>query len=702
MLYHRQCVISASIDPLQEALFKTIADAKYTCNQVQLILRTLEESKSDLCVLDATGNSFLLAALRRENNEEIAGFLYQFFKQKKLDAAIWTVPSCQRSALWFAARNGYAKIVKSMIAEYPHPNLFFVNTLIPDSVTPLALADKQGTTMLMVAAENGHVDVVKILLAEIKAANLNSVIDQSDKSGYSPLARACKNGHINVVAELLQNGARLDICTNHLESPILLATNNLHKDVVKLLLAQNPSASLLNELDRSGRTALYYAVVKGEAEIIAALLLAGASFALEKQRLFNLVLLPRNKVVDVLEYLNARGVFIGIKIPAAIKKMANTKMSWMTFLDKNPEFPHFTSEQMSHVKVHAKRALISANKADAVLKSNILRLVGAKFGLKALLDFTLNQTDYLDQIKLPDKLDELVSDKVKQRLAVVHVDEMDDELSSIQTVDHLDSIPELQQRVLAQIERLLCDGNNLCNEENTEDLVVEEDVRPDFLLNSNRIDIVALMDCIDKLHAELNHCYDSETWQYKRKGLFKLVIVILLLVACIVASILGALARVDNSGLSILFKFLKMMPAIFILTAGTLLVLKQYELENLLKRHQLLFDNKLEWPLRELTEQQFCGYQKAIHDLQALQQALTQDYPDFARQLNTILANADINIDAASKKLHAAKPLLEKLMPEMNLQRKSINWQMFKPASVAIAEEEEVVDMDETSGLLVV
>lgn len=681
MLYHRQCAISSTIEPLQEALFKTIADPKYTCAQVQFLLRVLEESKNDLCVLDRAGNSYVLAALSRQNNEEMASFLYHFFKQKKLDAGIWTVPSCQRSALWFAARHGYTKIVKSMLDDYPHPDLFIVKELIPDSVTPLELIDERAVAPLAAAAEHGHVEIVKLLLSAIKKVNLETIIDRSDKVGYSALARACKNGHVGVVNELLLSGASVNVYTNYRESPLLLAVENQHKAVVNLLLTKNLSDDLLNAANRVGFTALYYAIVKGEEELIANLLLAGASFAAEKQDLSILTKLPKEKSVEVLDYLNVRGVFIGRRLPQLLVKMASPDMLWLTWLNARPIFVDTTLEQKNHIKVHVKRALLSAKVVDSVLEKNILSFVAAKFGLKELMEFTLNQTHYLAKVKLPSGLNEIISDKNKQRLAIVHADEVEEE-SFIQTVGYLNAMPALQQKILAHIEKLLTPENK------EDEYIVEMEDSVDIKLSGNRIDIIGLIDAIDNLRKELMRCYDDETWQHKGRTLFCWLIGIFSLVSVVLSLVATGLSTHDGP-LSPLFVFLKCLPAVVIGIGAILFFIYIERVVGFLKRHQLWFDTKLEWPLRCLTEQQSEEYQHAITGLQALQQALVQDYPALARQLNHILAEADINIGAASKKLNAAKHLLEQVMPEINSQGKAIQWRLFKPAVVPCVEIEE-------------
>lgn len=86
---------------------------------------------------------------------------------------------------------------------------------------------------LFTAAQNGQIQVVKRLLAE-KGAN----VDQKDNNGWTPLNIAAQNGHSNVVELLLAKGAKIDQANSNGWTPLNSASLNGHSNVVELLLAK--------------------------------------------------------------------------------------------------------------------------------------------------------------------------------------------------------------------------------------------------------------------------------------------------------------------------------------------------------------------------------------------------------------------------------------------------------------------------------
>ncbi len=143
-------------------------------------------------------------------------------------------------ALYLAAQNGYADIVK-LLLDIPGIN---VNKMKPSGATALSLA-----------AEKGHTEIVAMLLA-VPEINPNTV-----KPGYPNTASlAAMHGRADTVALLLSD-ARVDINQPDAAGRRALhyAANNNHCDVLRILLS-NPkidrhvAASVRAEAEAQGRS----------------------------------------------------------------------------------------------------------------------------------------------------------------------------------------------------------------------------------------------------------------------------------------------------------------------------------------------------------------------------------------------------------------------------------------------------------------
>jgi L-asparaginase II len=91
--------------------------------------------------------------------------------------------------------------------------------------------------------------------------------------GYTPLHLACQNGHAEVVKALLKKGADLQTKKSFGWTPLQNACENGHVEVVKALLEKGAD---LHAKTNDGNTPLHYACQNGHGEMIMALLEKGA------------------------------------------------------------------------------------------------------------------------------------------------------------------------------------------------------------------------------------------------------------------------------------------------------------------------------------------------------------------------------------------------------------------------------------------
>jgi ankyrin repeat protein len=103
----------------------------------------------------------------------------------------------------------------------------------PARAMPKKNVDKFGATRLARESEKGD-------LAQVQAAYdaAPEELDQVDFAGIAPLQKAALHGYDDVVEFLIQKGCRTDCESNDRDTPLIDAVENLHLDVVRILLDQ--------------------------------------------------------------------------------------------------------------------------------------------------------------------------------------------------------------------------------------------------------------------------------------------------------------------------------------------------------------------------------------------------------------------------------------------------------------------------------
>jgi ankyrin repeat protein len=131
--------------------------------------------------------------------------------------------------------------------------------------------DKNGTTPLMLACEEGQTGMVNVLLQHVGPEALR----ETNEHGLTALHCAALWGHGETVTFLLGQGAQANSRDEDGTTPFMMACQQGHMGVVKVLL-QHMGKQALQETDNEGRTALHYAAYGGHEEIAAFLISQGA------------------------------------------------------------------------------------------------------------------------------------------------------------------------------------------------------------------------------------------------------------------------------------------------------------------------------------------------------------------------------------------------------------------------------------------
>jgi ankyrin repeat protein len=134
---------------------------------------------------------------------------------------------------------------------------------------PRLLLSERYETLLTRAAARGHVGTVRLLLER------GLDVDTPDAVGTSALHIAASRGHEELVSLLLTSGADASMVGPMGWTALMNASAHGRAGVVRLLL-RSMGARGLDVRDRGGCTALWLACFCGRADVVRALLLAGA------------------------------------------------------------------------------------------------------------------------------------------------------------------------------------------------------------------------------------------------------------------------------------------------------------------------------------------------------------------------------------------------------------------------------------------
>ncbi|MGP6977456.1 ankyrin repeat domain-containing protein [Klebsiella pneumoniae] len=133
-------------------------------------------------------------------------------------------------------------------------------TTLANAGADTSLADKSGTTPLMLAAAGDDPDLVLAAAGDdpdlVLALSASGVeVDQPNREGLTALQVAAGQGAPAVIAALVQRGAKVDQLSANDLSPLMLAVKMNNKANVEALLAAGASVNLSN---KAGYTAIGY------------------------------------------------------------------------------------------------------------------------------------------------------------------------------------------------------------------------------------------------------------------------------------------------------------------------------------------------------------------------------------------------------------------------------------------------------------
>ncbi|XP_067125162.1 serine/threonine-protein phosphatase 6 regulatory ankyrin repeat subunit B-like [Centruroides vittatus] len=242
------------------------------------LVKLLLESGSDVNMENKAMKETSIHYCSREGNEDILKEILEHLSPAEVQSAFNRQSKYGWSPLLYACRAGHPNLVKVLLQHGARVDIF----------------DESGKAALHLAAEYGHHEVVDILLQN------NAFVNSRSKKGLTPLHLAAKHGYNGIVQHLVaDHGAvldaltlikktplhlaaekgKLDVCSTLLElnadahaidnqgqTPLLLAAENDHPEIVKLFLHHKPE--LVSMANSSGFTCAHIAAMKGSVAVI--------------------------------------------------------------------------------------------------------------------------------------------------------------------------------------------------------------------------------------------------------------------------------------------------------------------------------------------------------------------------------------------------------------------------------------------------
>lgn len=240
-----------------------------------------------------------------------------------------------RSALHLAAEKGFIEVCDLLLSHKA-----FINS-----------KSRVGRTALHLAAMNGYTDLVKFLIKDH-----NAVIDILTLRKQTPLHLAAEAGQLEVCRLLLELGANIDATDDLGQKPIHAAAQNNFSEVTQLFLQQHPS--LVMATTKDGNTCAHIAAAQGSVTVIEELM------KFDRQG----VITARNKLTDATPLqIAAEGGHAEV-VKALVRAGASCT-------DENKS--GFTAVHLAAKNGHGQVL-------EVLRSSNTLRIVSKKLGVTAL------------------------------------------------------------------------------------------------------------------------------------------------------------------------------------------------------------------------------------------------------------------------------------------------------------------------------
>ncbi|KAL1254989.1 hypothetical protein QQF64_013050, partial [Cirrhinus molitorella] len=147
----------------------------------------------------------------------------------------------------------------------PDEDTCIIKILMEHHADVTAVTRQSGETALHYSARVGNTAALQEMISNVPSNQLQTAINKHAKNGRSPLLLAAEQGHTEVVKILLQNNARVDVFDEEGKAAIHLAAEQGHQDIVDVLLAHK---AFVNAKTKLGLTPLHLSAQSGSARLV--------------------------------------------------------------------------------------------------------------------------------------------------------------------------------------------------------------------------------------------------------------------------------------------------------------------------------------------------------------------------------------------------------------------------------------------------
>ena len=152
-------------------------------------------------------------------------------------------------------------------------NIEWFGKLLKYNLINLDEKNEDGNNALAFAAYHGRKEIVKLILDADHISNKKKYVNTTNKINATPLYLAAQNNHPDIVSLLLNEGADINIPHESNTTPLVIAAKSGHLKIIDILLKHDADINIAN---KSGLTALHYAAKNGHLGVAKKLLEKGA------------------------------------------------------------------------------------------------------------------------------------------------------------------------------------------------------------------------------------------------------------------------------------------------------------------------------------------------------------------------------------------------------------------------------------------
>uniref|UniRef100_A0A674EK83 Serine/threonine-protein phosphatase 6 regulatory ankyrin repeat subunit A-like n=1 Tax=Salmo trutta TaxID=8032 RepID=A0A674EK83_SALTR len=226
------------------------------------MMRALKEEGGDLTWRSKAGENPLHVAVRHCHAHVVEDILTYLTSERSREEAQCCVSQGNRkgeTSLHLAAE------LQKESVHREGEDVHIIKTLMEYDADITAATRETCETPFHYCARVGNTDVLQEMLNSVPSSRLQMAVNKHSKNGWSPLLLASERGHTEVVRILLQNHARVDVFDEDGKAALHLAAERGHEDIADILLSHK---AFVNAKTKLGLTPLHLGAQNGSASLV--------------------------------------------------------------------------------------------------------------------------------------------------------------------------------------------------------------------------------------------------------------------------------------------------------------------------------------------------------------------------------------------------------------------------------------------------